>query len=64
MRQIDMSREAVTHRLKLVSQLRRLCLSLASAKIRTEPAAKTSEVQKDKRGPGNLRKKPDERKRS
>ncbi len=34
MRQIDMSAEAVTARLKLVSQLRRLCLSLGTAKIR------------------------------
>lgn len=44
MRQIDMSREAVTARLKLVSQLRRLCLSLATAKIRTEPLVKTFDV--------------------
>jgi hypothetical protein len=35
MRQIDMSAEAVTARLKLVSQLRRLCLSLGTAKIKT-----------------------------
>lgn len=34
MRQIDMSAEAVTARLKLVSQLRRLCLSLGTAKIK------------------------------
>ena len=34
MRQIDMSREAVTNRLKLASELRRLCLSLATARIR------------------------------
>lgn len=34
MRQIDMSAEAVTSRLKLVSELRRLCLKLGSAKIR------------------------------
>jgi hypothetical protein len=33
MRQIDMSAEAVSARLKLVSQLRRLCLSLGTAKI-------------------------------
>ena len=34
MRQIDMSAEAVTSRLKLVSELRRLCLKLGNAKIR------------------------------
>jgi hypothetical protein len=34
MRQIDMSAQAVTARLKLVSQLRRLCLSLGTAKIK------------------------------
>ena len=39
MRQIDMSAEAVTARLKLVSQLRRLCLSLGTAKI--EPPQKS-----------------------
>ena len=33
MRQIDMSAKAVTARLKLVSELRRLCLSLGTAKI-------------------------------
>ncbi len=37
MRQIDMSAEAVTARLKLVSQLRRLCLSLGTAKIKPYP---------------------------
>jgi hypothetical protein len=42
MRQIDMSAEAVTARLKLVSQLRRLCLSLGTAKVRTQPPVKTS----------------------
>jgi len=40
MRQIDMSREAVTARLKLVSQLRRLCLSLGTSKIRAQPISK------------------------
>jgi hypothetical protein len=44
MRQIDMSAEAVTARLKLVSQLRRLCLSLGTAKIRTQNRIKTSDV--------------------
>lgn len=33
MRQIDMSAEAVTFRLKLASELRRLCLKLGTAKI-------------------------------
>jgi len=46
MRQIDMSREAVTARLKLVSQLRRLCLSLGTAKIRTGPPVKSSDDKK------------------
>ncbi len=55
MRQIDMSREAVTARLKLVSQLRRLCLSLGTAKIRTEPPAKTSDVDKPKRASNDLK---------
>jgi hypothetical protein len=44
MRQIDMSREAVTARLKLVSQLRHLCLSLGAAKIRTQPPSKATKV--------------------
>jgi hypothetical protein len=44
MRQIDMSREAVTARLKLVSQLRRLCLSLGTSKMRVQPAAKDSKT--------------------
>ena len=45
MRRIDMSREAVTARLKLVSQLRRLCLSLGTAKIKTKTLPKASGVQ-------------------
>lgn len=49
MRQIDMSAEAVTARLKLVSQLRRLCLSLGTAKIRTQPVVKTSEDKDNER---------------
>jgi hypothetical protein len=53
MRQIDMSREAVTARLKLVSQLRRLCLSLGTAKIRTQPLVKTSDVKNHKRVPND-----------
>ena len=33
MREIDMSAEAVTSRLKLVAELNRLCLKLGTAKI-------------------------------
>ena len=43
-RQIDMSRDAVTARLKLVSQLQRLCLSLGTAKIKPQPQSKTPNV--------------------
>jgi hypothetical protein len=39
MRPIDMSAAAVTARLRLVSELRRLCISLASAKAKEKPAA-------------------------
>jgi hypothetical protein len=38
---IDMSAKAVTARLKLVSELRRLCLSLGTAQIRTKPLVET-----------------------
>jgi len=38
MRQIDMSAEAVTARLRLVSELRRLCLALGTAKIKPNNA--------------------------
>ena len=41
MRKIDMSAEAVTSRLKLVSELRRLCLKLGSAKIRPRQDRRT-----------------------
>ena len=41
---VDMSEGAVTTRLKRVSQLRRLCLSLAAAKI-IEDEAKQPEVE-------------------
>ena len=51
MRQIDMSAEAVTARLKLVSQLRRLCLSLGTAKIRTQPLARTPDVRNSEQLP-------------
>ena len=51
MRQIDMSAEAVTSRLKLVAELRRLCLKLAKAKIRPrdDPRAKNDREEEDKR---------------
>ena len=45
MRQIDMSAEAVTSRLKLVSELRRLCLKLGTAKIRPREDRRTQRVQ-------------------
>lgn len=38
MLKVDMSAEAVTTRLKRVSQLRRLCLSLAAARLVGEEA--------------------------
>jgi hypothetical protein len=44
MRQIDMSAEAVTARLKLVSQLRQLCLTLGTAKVDPRPLAKLEKV--------------------
>jgi len=44
MKQVDMSAKAVTARLKRVSQLRRLCLSLQKAKLPVkESDAKPSE---------------------
>ncbi|MBC8028684.1 MAG: hypothetical protein H7Z16_01115 [Pyrinomonadaceae bacterium] len=43
MNKVDMSASAVTARLKRVSQLRRLCLSLKKAKLPPEGAAKTTE---------------------
>ena len=47
MRQIDMSAKAVTARLKLVSELRRLCLSLATAKVEPRPVASEKDAMKD-----------------
>jgi len=46
MSQIDMSAAAVTARLKLVSQLRRLCLSLGTAKVDPPPLARPAQVKK------------------
>ena len=39
MRSIDMSAAAVTARLRLVSELRRLCISLGGAKVKERPPA-------------------------
>ena len=53
---IDMSREAVTNRLKTVDQLRKLCLSLANSsagkQLRTQFPTNES-VQKTARALGN-----------
>jgi len=51
MRRIDMSAEAVTSRLKLVSELRRLCLKLGTAKVRPREDRKSQNGQhpQDKR---------------
>jgi hypothetical protein len=43
MRKVDMSAEAVTARLKLVSELRRLCLALGTAKIKPRTEKKRSQ---------------------
>jgi len=50
MRHIDMSREAVTVRLKLVSELRRLCLALQTARIKPQPATKQPDMKKNQPG--------------
>ncbi len=47
MRQIDMSAAAITARLKLVSELRRLCLSLGTAKVRPKVPVAVSEDEKN-----------------
>ena len=46
MRHIDMSASAVTARLRLVSELRRLCLSLGTAKINPQPASAQRKFEK------------------
>ncbi len=58
MRQVDMSREAVTARLKLVSELRRLCLSLGTAKIKSEPQVKNPNVNDNERLPNDRKHQP------
>jgi len=47
MRQIDMSAEAFTARLKLVSQLRRLCLALGTAKKKPHNARTQDKKRRD-----------------
>ena len=47
MKEVDMSAKAVTARLKRVSQLRRLCLSLQEAKL---PAAEKATEKSEKGG--------------
>jgi hypothetical protein len=49
MSQIDMSAAAVTARLKLVSQLRRLCLSLGTAKVESQPRVRHEKLKHGKR---------------
>jgi hypothetical protein len=51
MPQIDMSAAAITARLKLVSQLRRLCLSLGAAKIDSRPLMSREKVKDGKEKP-------------
>jgi len=46
MRKVDMSAEAVTARLKLVSELRDLCLLLGSAKIESKTKGKKDDATK------------------
>jgi len=52
MRNIDMSAEAITARLKLVSELTRLCLSLGTAKVKSRQDR--TEKQKNQSGIKNL----------
>ncbi len=51
MKEVDMSAKAVTARLKRVSQLRRLCLSLQKAKLPIEENRKTSQERSDSAQP-------------
>lgn len=53
MAKVDMSAEAVTARLKLVSELRDLCLLLGTAKIESQPEKKK---ERDHNRPRNDRK--------
>lgn len=58
MREIDMSRAAVTARLKLVSQLRRLCLSLQRAKVKPQPVAKDQNLKDSPQPPNSPERQP------
>jgi len=51
---VDMSAKAVTDRLKLVSELRELCLLLGTAKIESKPEVKHR--QSKRRQPGREKK--------
>ena len=50
MPKVDMSAEAVTARLKLVSELRDLCLLLGTAKLESNPEQKKDEITEPDRG--------------
>jgi hypothetical protein len=52
MKQVDMSAKAVTARLKLVSELRRLCLSLRKAKLPTQEASGKRTERSESHQPG------------
>jgi hypothetical protein len=56
MKQVDMSDKAVSDRLKRVSQLRRLCLSLQKAKLPVEHNATKSNTQRDEASQAGKRK--------
>jgi len=57
MKQVDMSAKAVTARLKLVAQLRRLGLSLQKAKFPSEENnAKTASEEQERSSPPDTRK--------
>lgn len=47
MRKIDMSAEAITARLRLVSELRRLCLLLGSSEPRTKTITKDGQIKQN-----------------
>jgi hypothetical protein len=51
MKQVDMSAKAVTARLRLVSQLRRLGLSLQKTKLPAEATSKTTKRQHSEPSP-------------
>lgn len=53
MKQLDMSDKAVSDRLKRVSQLRRLCLSLQKAKLPVERKATESNTGREEASPAD-----------